>query len=219
MAERDEQHERTYPIGLRIAGRRCVVVGGGRVAERKVRGLLACGAQVHVASLTFAETLAALETITRHEGAYDPAVLDGAALVIAATSDRSLNARVAADARARGIWVNTADDPANCDFYCPAVVRRGALALAIHTGGAAPALARTLRRLLERQFGADWEPLLEALGRLRGEILEQVTDPAERKRRLMRLGDPAAGEAFAAGGVDALRCYVQAASESEAREP
>jgi precorrin-2 dehydrogenase/sirohydrochlorin ferrochelatase len=207
MAEPTAKHERTYPIGLRVAGRRCVVVGGGPVAERKVRGLLACGAEVHAVAPAFTDALGAA-AITRHRQEYEPAVLDGAVLVIAATDEPAVNTRVAADARAREIWVNVVDAPGECDFYCPAVVRRGPLAVAVHTGGAAPALAATLRRRLDAQFGPQWAELLEALGRLRRELLAEGLDAPTRRRRLRRLGDPAVFEIFAAEGIEGLRRHV-----------
>ena len=195
-------------MGLRLTGRKCLVVGGGTVAARKVAALVGCGADVHVVSPTFGEALAADESITRHASAYDPALLDGAALVIAATDDEAVNRRVAEDAWSRGILVNVVDTPSLCDFYCPAVVRRGPLAIAIHSGGAAPALARRLRQQLEREFGPAYEALAEALGRLRREIIETVDDPVIRSRRLRRLGEDETIEAFFRHGADALRRAV-----------
>ena len=209
MAESNAQHERTYPIGLRVDRRRCLVVGGGNVAERKVAGLLDCGADVHAVSPTFTDALAANEAITRHGGEYAPALLDGAVLVIAATDDAEVNRRVAADARGRGIPVNVVDTPALCDFYCPAVVRRGPLAIAIHSGGAAPALLKTLRRRLEQEFGPEYAALFEALGRVRLQVLDTVDDPPTRSLMLRRLGDGQAVSIFFERGFDALMQYVR----------
>lgn len=208
MAKQNEQHERTYPIGLRVDGCKCVVIGGGAVAERKVAALTDCRADVHVVGPTFTESLAADEAITRHEAEYDPTVLDGATLVIAATDDPAVNARVAADARGRGILVNVVDTPDACDFYCPAVVRRGPLAIAIHSGGAAPALAKTLRLRLESQFDPKFGSFVEACGRIRIKIMDTVGDPAARSRMLKRLGDEQAASLFFSDGFEALARYV-----------
>ncbi|NLC58226.1 MAG: bifunctional precorrin-2 dehydrogenase/sirohydrochlorin ferrochelatase [Armatimonadetes bacterium] len=165
---------RHYPIGLNVEGRSAVVVGGGRVARRKVETLLECGAAVRVVAPTLEPGLRALlqqGRITVRQGPYAPADLEGAFLVIAATNAPEVNARVAADARARGVLVNSADPPEVSDFIVGAGVRRGDLVISILTGGSSPALSRHLRERLETAIGPEYGELASLLGRLRAEVL------------------------------------------------
>ncbi len=125
-----------YPIFLDLADRPCVVVGGGPIAEGKVRGLLAAGARVTVVSPTLTPALAALAAegrVAHHARPYAAGDLAGATLALAASGDRAVSAAVLAEGRARGVWVNSADDPERCDFFLPAVLRRGALTVAVST--------------------------------------------------------------------------------------
>jgi precorrin-2 dehydrogenase len=137
-----------YPIMLDLTGVRVLVVGGGAIALRKMEGLLKAGADVTVVAPAVADDIrrSAARIVDR---AYESSDLEGVRLVITATDDPAVNATVAADATARGIWVNSADDPANCTFTLPAVARDGAVTVAIGTGGASPALASHLRSELE----------------------------------------------------------------------
>ncbi|MDA8380383.1 MAG: bifunctional precorrin-2 dehydrogenase/sirohydrochlorin ferrochelatase [Actinomycetota bacterium] len=135
-----------YPVNLDVAGRRCLVVGGGRVAARKVAGLLACGANVTVvAPDVVAEITGAGSSVEIALRDYEPGEASRYRLVIAATGDRSVDRAVAADAEAAGIWVNVADDPSACTFTLPAVHRDGAVTVAVATSGASPATAAWLR--------------------------------------------------------------------------
>jgi siroheme synthase-like protein len=162
-----------YPIFVDLKGRSCVVVGGGSVAEGKVRGLLASKARITVVAPVLTHPLRDLVKsgeIEHREGEYDEGCLEGADLCFVATDDGAINARVAADARARGIWVNAADDPANCDFILPAVVRSGSVVVAASTGGASPALARRLREDLTAFLDEGYGPLGDLLGAVRNEV-------------------------------------------------
>lgn len=164
---------RHYPVFLDLQDRSCLVVGGGPVAERKVDSLLAAGAVVTVVSPTLTEHLAGLAGAgrIRHVARpYERGDLAGHRLAFVATDDGALNAAVAADGRADGVWVNAADDPAHCDFILPSVVRRGALQVAVSTGGASPALSRAIRRELERYFTADYAGLAEVAAEVRQEL-------------------------------------------------
>lgn len=152
-----------YPVNLLVEGRRCLVVGGGPVAARKVAGLRACGAQVHVIAPSVAEAIKQQPGVTWDERPYDPADLNGRRLVIAATNDHEVNAAVFRDAEAAGVWVNGADDPAHCSFTLPSVIRRGDLLLTVSTGGRSPALAVWLRERLEDEIGPEYEVLLDLL--------------------------------------------------------
>jgi precorrin-2 dehydrogenase/sirohydrochlorin ferrochelatase len=142
-----------YPVALAVAGRRCVVVGGGRVAARKVASLLEAGAAVHIVSPTLADDLAALAAagrVTAERRAYQPGDLRGAFLAIAATDARAVNAAVAAEARAERALVTVCDDPAASDLVGVATIRRGHLTVTISTEGESPAFARLVREELER---------------------------------------------------------------------
>jgi len=162
-----------YPVLLELEGRRCVVVGGGPVGERKVEGLLAVGAAVTVVSPDVTPTLGALAQagrITLVERPYRTGDLTGAALVFTALGDPHATAAVAADARRLGVWLNAADDPAHCSFILPAVVRRGPLTVAVASGGATPALTRALREHLESALGPEWGALAELAAEARREL-------------------------------------------------
>lgn len=167
-----------YPLCLNISGKRCVVVGGGNVAERKVRRLLECGARVEVIAMALTPALEALKgegRIVHRDGPYEGSFLSGACLVIGATDDGNVNGQIAEDARRLGIPVNIVDDPARCDFILPSVVEQGDLQISISTGGKSPALARKLREELEGRYGPEYAVLLDILGDLRRKVL---ADPA-----------------------------------------
>lgn len=153
-----------YPILLDLRGRRCLVVGGGAVARRKVNGLLEAGASVIVVAPHIADMPPGAQCVHRP---FTPDDLADAALVIAATDDAAVNAAVAEEAHTRRIWVNVVDAPEAGNCILPAVVRRGAFQLAISTGGASPAFARRLRRQLAQAYGAEYGELVELLWRLR----------------------------------------------------
>ena len=185
-----------YPVFLDLAQRRCLVVGGGPVAEGKVAGLLAAGARVTVVSPIVTERLAAWAAERRIVHAarpYRADDLDGRQLAFTATDDPAVTAAVSADGRARGVWVNAADDPAHCDFILPAVVRRGRLAVAISTGGASPAAARAIREELEGYLTEEHAALVELAAEARADLRRRGRSaPAARWRdalgtRLRRL--------------------------------
>ncbi|HEV2758987.1 MAG TPA: bifunctional precorrin-2 dehydrogenase/sirohydrochlorin ferrochelatase [Acidimicrobiales bacterium] len=152
-----------YPVNLVLDGRRCLVVGGGRVALRKVEGLLACGARVRVVAPRISPDLRALSQVVFEERRWQPDDLAGMWLVIAATDDPAVNGAVYDAGQRAGIWVNGADDPAHCSFTLPSVVRRGDLQVTVSTGGRSPALASWLRRRLEGEIGPEYETLLDIL--------------------------------------------------------
>lgn len=162
-----------YPVFLEVAGRRCLVIGGGAVAEGKVAGLLAAGAEVTVVAPSVTGALAELIAAgrVRHEAReYREGDLEGFDLCFAATDDGAVNADVAAEARRRRVWLNAADDPAHCDFILPAVIRRGEVVIAVSTGGASPALARRLRQELTAFLDQDYAPLAALLREARREV-------------------------------------------------
>jgi len=161
---------RHYPVNLVVDGRPCLVVGGGRVAARKVEGLRACGADVHVVAPEVCQEIRARADVSWEERAYRASDLAGRRLVVSATSSPEVNRAVYLDAEAAGIWVNGADDPDNCSFTLPAVVRRGSLMLTVSTGGRSPALSSWLRRRLEAEVGPEYEVLLDLLSAARESI-------------------------------------------------
>ena len=163
-----------YPIFLDIREKKCVVVGGGEVAVRKVERLLDCGAKVFVISPKLSPALATLkeEGVIHHIAIkYTGDLIDGAALVIGATDDEKTNAQISLDARNKGIPVNIVDDPQKCDFILPSIVQSGDLAITIGTGGKSPALARYLREKLEAQYGKEYEIFLNILSALRTKMM------------------------------------------------
>jgi siroheme synthase-like protein len=162
-----------YPVSLDLGGRPCVVVGGGRVAERRVMTLLEAGAVVTLVSPTVTPALAALVGAgrVRHVArGYARGDLAGAALALTAVDDASITATVARDARECGVWLNAADDPAHCDFILPGLVRRGVLTVAVGSGGASPALTRALREHLDVTLGSEWAALGELAAGARLEL-------------------------------------------------
>jgi precorrin-2 dehydrogenase/sirohydrochlorin ferrochelatase len=181
---------RGYPIVLRLGGRRVLVVGGGQVAGRRASGLLAAGAHVVAVSPVFAPAFMRLrptDALTCVHRPYQSGDLTEMSLVVAATDDPSVNARVSADARRAGVWVNIVDDPAHSDFIVPAVVRRGGFLLAMSSGGASPALVGQLRRELDRLLPEDVGLLVAILATARERIQRRVTDPARRRELATRL--------------------------------
>jgi precorrin-2 dehydrogenase len=162
-----------YPIFVEMASRPCLVVGGGAVAAAKVTGLLAAGAKVTVVAPDLAPALQQLVqqgTLLHHARDYQEADLDGCEACFVATDDGAINARVAGDCRHRGIWANAADDPANCDFILPSIVRQGDVVVAASTGGASPALARRLREELTAFLDSDYAPLAALLNDVRTDL-------------------------------------------------
>jgi precorrin-2 dehydrogenase len=194
------------PVFLDVTAKPCLVVGGGATAERKAAALLDAGAAVTVVSPALTRGLAArvqARQLRHLARAYRSGDLDGATLVIAATNDPKLHRAIAADARAAGIPINVVDQPELCSFIAPAVVVRGALQIAVSTGGASPALAARIRRELELSFGEEYGRALEILRGARTMLKESKLAPLERARRLralaesalidhLRSGDPAA---------------------------
>ena len=169
-----------YPVFLHVEGRRCVVVGGGEVAERKMRALLAGGASVVlIAPRVTAGVSAAAEAgeITLRRRRFEPADVAGAQLVFAATDARDVNAAVIRAARAAGALVNAADDPASGDFIVPATVRRRDVTLAISTGGRSPSFARHLRLELEAWLTPERIDLLDLLAEVRRELRAAGRNP------------------------------------------
>ncbi len=173
-----------YPMFLEVTGARCVVVGAGPVAQRKAQALLSAGAIVTVIAPEATGRVESLATEGKLQWIgepYQPAHVDGARLVFAAPDDAETNARIAADARARGALVNVADSPEAGDFAVPATVRRGGICIAVSTGGASPALAKKLREDIETVVGEEYAALADLLGEMRPVVELRVK--AQNKRQ------------------------------------
>lgn len=157
---------RGYPVNLVVADRRCVVVGAGRIAARKIAGLLDAGARVHVVAPSLGDEVRALRdsgAVTVTERAFEPRDLDGAWLVTTATGLPDVDHAVFVAGDERRVWVNAADDPGNCSFTLMSVVRRGDIVVTIGTNGRSPALATWLRDHVRTEMGPEYETLLELL--------------------------------------------------------
>jgi precorrin-2 dehydrogenase/sirohydrochlorin ferrochelatase len=181
-----------YPIFVKLQGKRCLVVGGGEVATRKVQGLLDVGAAVTVVSPSLTDILAGLvrEGVIHHDArTFRDDDVRECALVIGATDQPAVNQGVYAASQRYRVWVNIVDVPEACDFIAPAIVRRGALQIAISTSGHSPTLAKRIRQQLEEQYGPEYAELLDWLGQERVRIRRQEPDFAARTASYERLVD------------------------------
>ncbi|HOG17338.1 MAG TPA: bifunctional precorrin-2 dehydrogenase/sirohydrochlorin ferrochelatase [Syntrophales bacterium] len=203
---------RYYPVNLDIRGRRCVVIGGGAVAVRKVERLLECGAKITVVSEKLAPALVHL----REKGAiehvpsdYDGRHLRGAFLVVGATDRDDVNGRISDDCRRAGILVNIVDDPARCDFILPSLVQRGDLQIAVSTAGASPALAKKLRLELEERYGPAYAILAAILGELRAGVTKRGGPAEDRGKVFETLVNSDIVAAIERGDRDGVRRIIR----------
>jgi precorrin-2 dehydrogenase / sirohydrochlorin ferrochelatase len=179
-----------FPAFVKLAGRRCLVVGAGRVAEEKIEGLLRAEANVRVVAPQATRQIrnwVRAKKIRWEARRFRSSDLARAFLVVAATSSPSLHARIYQRAKHLGVLCNVVDDPEHCDFYYGAIVRRGSLQIAISTGGLSPALAQRIRKQLEQEFDSDYEVWLEGIGATRRRLLSKPASPARRKALLHSL--------------------------------
>lgn len=180
------------PVFLQMTGRRCLVIGGGAVAERKIAGLLEVGARVTVISPDITEAIVrwskqnSIDFIARRYRAGDLAEFE---IVFLATDDAETNTAAYNEGSERRVWVNAADDPAHCDFILPSVLRRGDLTVAVSSGGGSPALARTIREELELYFTGEYELLTQLAAEVRDELQRRaITLPFETWRKALSGG-------------------------------
>jgi len=159
-----------YPVNLRLNGVPCLVVGGGDVAARKARGLLECGAHVTVVSPTIVDELRDDPRVRWHQRTYRRGEVASYRVAITATGQREVDGQVFEDAKATGIPINAADDPAHCTFTLPAVLRRGDLQIAISTNGRSPAFATWLKKTLASQITDDAIDTFDLVGEVRREL-------------------------------------------------
>lgn len=176
-----------FPMFLKLEGKQCLVVGAGRVGEPKIGSLLETGARIRVVSLDASPVVREWARAGRIElevRAFSAEDLEGAFLTVVATSSRTLNERVYCEAQRRGALCNVVDVPDLCDFFYPAIVRRGDLQIAVSTAGQSPSLAQKIRQQLEKQFGPGYASWVAELGETRKLILSSDLDK-ERKLDLL----------------------------------
>jgi precorrin-2 dehydrogenase/sirohydrochlorin ferrochelatase len=176
-----------YPILLNIQDKKCLVVGGGNVAWRKVCSLKDAGGRVTVVSPEFCPEMEKEPGIERIRQKYEEGFLDGVLVVVASTDDEEVNKKIYYDAVKRGIPVNVVDRPEFCSFIVPATIMRGDLSISISTGGASPALARNIRESLEKQFGDEYGEFAKLLSETRRKVLSEIPDESIRRDILQRI--------------------------------
>ena len=197
-----------YPIFVRLSGRKCVVVGGGKIATRKVSELLESGADVTVVADVAdprIEEFAEKNEITLHKRLFEPGDVEGAFIVFAATDDDSVNAGIAAVGSNAGALVNAVDNPPHCDFYSAGVVKRGPLRIAVSTSGFCPAAAAEIRRELEDQYSESYGEFLMHACEMRQYILKNDGIAKDIKdTALMWLGKKETYNLFIKAGKDGV---------------
>jgi precorrin-2 dehydrogenase / sirohydrochlorin ferrochelatase len=210
-----------FPIFMKLDGKRCLVVGAGKVGEPKIGGLLGTGARIHVIALeasTVVHEWARAGKITLELRNFVPQDLDGIFLAVVATASSVLNRTIYQEAHRRGVLCNVVDVPEHCDFYYPAVVHRGDFQIAVSTNGTSPSLAQKIRQQLERQFGPGYERWVAELGATRKLVLASDLD-SQRKRELLH--SLASREAFEAALAEesakrfANKVSIEEVSENE----
>jgi precorrin-2 dehydrogenase/sirohydrochlorin ferrochelatase len=191
--------ESLFPILLKLSGKKCVVVGAGTIAAAKAAGLVRSGGRVVVIgpqATDWIRSQARAGRLIWRRRQFVAADVKGAFLAIAATDSCAVNDAVFRASVKRGVLCNVVDDPERCDFYYPAIVRRGPLQIAISTGGQSPALARRLRIELQSQFGPEYGAWVEHVGKIRREILSQDLAAGERRRLIDQISSYEAFEKF-----------------------
>lgn len=194
-----QKMKRLFPLFLKLDGRRCLVVGAGKIGESKVASLLDTGAAVHVVAPQATERIkkwAETKEISWHKRKFRNSDLKGCFLVVAATPSTTLHERIFNLAKRQNIICNIVDVPELCDFYYPAVVRRGSLQIAVSTGGESPALAQRLRKELEARFGPEYKDWITKLGQERQRLREQGATGQALKTSLHEMASEASFQKF-----------------------
>jgi len=201
-----------YPVYVQLEGKKVVVVGGGNVAHRKVLALLECGAVIHLAGRALTPELQKMvekKEIHFLGREFKDEHLNNAFMIIAATDDKDLNHQISTCAREKGVWVNAVDQPPDCDFIVPSILKRGDLQIAISTSGKSPALARRIRKGLEAQFGQEYEAFLSMMGRLRKEVLSLGLPQKENSRIFQKIVDSDLLENISDGFSQRMEAYLK----------
>ncbi len=188
-----------FPIFIKLERRKCVVVGAGKIAQGKAAGLLCSQARVVVIApqaTRWIQSQARAGKLQWQQREFKAADVAGAFLVVAATNSSAINQSVFRACGKHGVLCNAVDDPPHCDFFYPAVVRRGPLQIAISTGGRSPALAHRLRTELEQQFGPEYALWVEQVGKMREKILRQDLSGEERRKAMAEIASRESLEQF-----------------------
>ncbi|MEA2681887.1 MAG: uroporphyrin-III C-methyltransferase / precorrin-2 dehydrogenase / sirohydrochlorin ferrochelatase [Chloroflexota bacterium] len=202
-----------YPVYLDLAGKTCLVLGGGAAAGEKARGLVAAGADVTVVAVDFDDELVQMggrQEVRLLAHAFTEADLAGVDLVVDASLDEGLGRRVSEAARRHRVLVNVLDRPALCDFIAPAVVRRGPLQVAVSTAGRSPFMASHVRRLLEATLGPEYGELVELVGQLRDRLRTEGMPLEQQMAAYARVPDSGALELLRSGDTEGGRRAVEA---------
>lgn len=201
-----------FPVFLNLKNRNCLVIGGGPVAERKVQNLIECQARVHLVSPQLTPGLAVMTESGKldwKDRVYQSSDLDDMFMVFIATNQENVNQAVSRACQERGILVNAVDDPPNCNFFVPSVVRRQSLAIAISTEGKSPLLARRLREELEELIPDDYGDFVEILGKAREFVKETVPDIEARRKIFETLVSQDMIELLRSGREDLIRERIE----------
>ena len=202
---------RYYPIFLDLENRPCLVIGGGQVGERKVRTLQECGAKVRLISremTPYLEREVQENRLLLLAQDYKPELMEACFLVIGATDDPLVNRQISREAMRRGILCNIVDSPRDCNFILPSLVRRGDLVLAVSTSGKSPALAKKIRRQLEKDFPEIYELYLKLLGKIRLHLLAQARPQEDNQRLFETLVDSPLLSWLASGDFKAVTGFL-----------
>lgn len=207
-----------YPVMLNLKGKRCIVVGGGEVACRKVKRLLECGAKVTVISpelVTELEEMKKEGKIIHFPREYQQGDVKDSFLVIGATQNKSVNKKVAREARKMGVVVNVVDSPFLCDFFVPSIFKKGKLTVSISTEGASPALAKRIREELEEIYGEEYGEFLDWMQQVRGKVIKKIKDQNRREEIFYRLVDSKVLDLFKKGKREKVREYLRQLVQEE----
>ncbi len=201
-----------YPVFLDVAGRPAFIIGGGAVAERKARSLMAAGARVTVISPRATkgiEALASKGALRLVRKRYSPGLVDGAFIVICASGSKAANEAARREARSLGMLVNVVDDPDGCDFIAPSVVDRGSLVIAVSTSGKSPLLSKTIREGLEEAVGAEYRTFVDILGAVRKKLLKSNMNNGKKERVFKELVNSPIPGLLQDGAVKEINGYLK----------
>jgi precorrin-2 dehydrogenase/sirohydrochlorin ferrochelatase len=201
-----------YPVFLDLRNKIVLVVGGGKVAERKILNLLRYGCRIHVVSLGLTSQLEKLVSEKKIQHIPEQSLnraMSEAFMVIAATDDPAVNGQIASRAREQGLLVNAVDQPRDCNFIMPSIVRSGDLQLAISTGGKSPALAKRIRKELQALFGSEYGSFIELLGMLRAKVLAKSGTSSKNKSLFENLVNSDLLGLIRKGDIDGIRATLR----------
>ena len=201
-----------YPIFLDLNNQNVIVVGGGEVAERKIRNFLIYGCKIYISSPHLTPHLKQLVAKKKiHHIPFESldTYLDDTFMVIAATDDPEVNSQIASQAKKHGLLINTVDQPKDCNFIMPSIVKRGDLQIAISTAGKSPALAKKIRKEMDSTFGPEYDSLIELLGLIRIKLLSQDQSSSKNKIIFQKLVDSDLLELIKNENLDGVRIALK----------